>query len=522
MRSGGGVRVVAPGGLIGGRYRLIGPLGAGASATVWAAADETLGRQVALKVLGGMALDEDWRDRLRGEARALAALDHPHIVVVFDYLETLGVDGAVQPVLVTELLKGHSLGARLEHGPLPWPEASGVCGQLAGALAAAHQAGIVHRDVKPANVMLTAEGVKLLDFGIAQGPARAEDEDGLAVGTPMCMAPEQLTGDGAVPASDVYALGCLLHWCLTGRPPFTDTDLAWLNHAHLHQIPPPLELAGLPPAIDALRLSCLAKDPAVRPATHQVAEFLAPFAREDAQPTGAGEATRLLPAVADAGPRDSGTAPRGARRHAGHSATWRDRRLVPAGLVVAALGVVALIMLGLAHMSTGGAGVSSAGTPSSGGVGTGPATALSESGDNSVVLPGESASALPSTAATHAPSSNLTAAALPALSASVSDPIAYLQGLSIQIQVLIARGPATLQAGAGRTLRNSVADAQTAVASGQESEGKKLWRNAADAIDATRRQIASDASAGQISSNAASLLDGELQRLAAQLPTGRG
>lgn len=308
------------------------------------------------------------------------------------------------------------------------------------------------------------------------------------------MAPEQLTGDGAVPASDVYAFGCLLHWCLTGRPPFRDTDLAWLNHAHLHQTPPPLEVAWLPSAIDALRLSCLAKDPALRPAADQVAGFLAPFGRQDAQPTGAGEATRLLPAAADAGSRDYGTAPRAARRHAGHSATWRDRRrLIPAGVLVAALGAITLIMLGLAHTSTGGAGASSAGTPSAGGVGTGPATALSESGNNSAVLPGESASALPSTAAMHPPSSNPpTTAALPALSASVSDPIAYLQGLSIQIQAMIARGPATLQAGAGQRLRNSVADAQSAVASAQESDGKKLWRNAAGAIDATRRQIASD------------------------------
>lgn len=178
MRSGGGVRVVAPGGLIGGRYRLLGRLGAGASATVWAAADETLGRQVALKVLGGTAaLDEDRRDRLRDEARALAALDDPHIVVVFDYLETPGTDGAVQPVLVTELLHGRGLQSRLGRGPLPWPEASAVCGQLAGALAAAHHAGIVHRDVKPANIRPRGQAARLRDRP-GTGPGRGRGRTG--------------------------------------------------------------------------------------------------------------------------------------------------------------------------------------------------------------------------------------------------------------------------------------------------------------------------------------------------------
>src|SRR5690242_7776951 len=150
MRGGTAVRVVAPAGVIAGRYRILRPLGSGASASVWAAADQTLGRTVALKLLSDAAAsDARERERLRGEARALASLAHPHIVTVFDFLEAPGLDGSVQPVLVTELLEGESLQARLERGPLPWAEALSVLAELAEALAAAHRIGIVHRDVKP-------------------------------------------------------------------------------------------------------------------------------------------------------------------------------------------------------------------------------------------------------------------------------------------------------------------------------------------------------------------------------------
>jgi len=128
MRGGTAVRVVAPAGVIADRYRLQRPLGSGASASVWAAADQTLGRSVALKLLSdASAADQRERERLRSEARALASLAHPHIVTVFDYLEAPGLDGSVQPVLVTELLEGRSLQARLAQGPLPWGEALSVC-----------------------------------------------------------------------------------------------------------------------------------------------------------------------------------------------------------------------------------------------------------------------------------------------------------------------------------------------------------------------------------------------------------
>lgn len=275
---------------------------------MWAAADETLGRQVALKLLSHASAAQknadaradygvyradaadDVSEQLRREARALAALTHPHIIVVFDFLETPGVDGAVQPVLVTELLHGRSLAARLAEGRLPWPEALSVCGQLASALAAAHQAGIVHRDVTPGNVMLIDSGVKLLDFGLAEAVTTAEEpsDDGTTVGTPVCMAPEQLMGHGALPASDVYALGCVLHWCLTGRPPYRDKDINWLSQAHLRAEPPPLTIDGLPKGINELYLASLAKEPDERPTAEDAAAMLAPYAPASASSPGAG------------------------------------------------------------------------------------------------------------------------------------------------------------------------------------------------------------------------------------------
>src|SRR5437588_1289542 len=233
-----------PGSLIAARYRLVRPLGAGSSATVWEAADTALDRTVAVKLLHSTALaDPTERERLRREALALARLAHPRVTIVFDYLELPQPDGSVQPVLVTELLHGATLAERLRVGPLPIADAVTVCGQLADALRAAHEAGIVHRDVKPANVVLTPAGAKLLDFGIALAATDSSLTGSMAIGTPACMAPEQLTGRGAVPASDVYALGCVLYWCLIGHPPYESPDLYEVAQAQLYSPSPPLNVA---------------------------------------------------------------------------------------------------------------------------------------------------------------------------------------------------------------------------------------------------------------------------------------
>ncbi len=535
------VTVVAPDGLIAERYRLLHPLGSGASATVWAAADETLGRQVALKVLSGpAAIDLGEREQLRREARALAALAHPHIIVVFDFLETPGLDGTVQPVLITELLDGVSLAARLVEGPLDWPEALSVCGQLADALTAAHRAGIVHRDVTPANVMLTDLGAKLLDFGIAQAALEEGTVDGQTVGTPVCMAPEQLAGDGALPASDVYALGCVLHWCLTGQPPYRDRDVTWLSHAHLHAAPPPLEVQGLPRDISAFYLACLSKDPAQRPTAAQAAETLAPYiakpVRETAPvPTLAdevlqdGNTTQMLPLfdVSDPEPADTdapdaattaaASTPRSAGRHAGVSSGIDRRRLLPIGLLLAALVAIVLLILGLAHATSGGGTSTAQSTATSSSTGTGTATASATSGVDVVTLPSTSAAA-----SAASPSRSATTTGIPSLPNPAGNLIGYVQALSGQVQALIAQGPETLRASAGQDLISSLGDLQHAIAAAQDNGGKRQWRTVDNTISDIERQISGDASAGRISASAANLLNGELRRLFASLPGNGG
>jgi serine/threonine-protein kinase len=229
------------------RYLLVRPLGSGGSATVWEAMDTSLHRAVAVKLLRGSAVnDPTERERLRREARALARLAHPRISAIWDYVEAPLPDGSSVPVLVTELLNGESLSRRLARGPLPWPEAVAMCAQLADALLAAHHAGIVHRDVKPANVILVAAGAKLLDFGIARAANDGDLTGNLTIGTPLCMAPEQVRGQRARPASDIYALGCVLYWSLTGRPPYQSKDVTEIFEAQLYDPPPAIEVPGLP------------------------------------------------------------------------------------------------------------------------------------------------------------------------------------------------------------------------------------------------------------------------------------
>src|SRR5690349_15265184 len=154
---------------IGGRYRLVEKLGTGGMSEVWRGYDETLGRQVAVKVLSPrLADDQSFRDRLRQEALAAARLGHPHITGVFDFGEFPLDERLTVPYVVMELNDGESVSARIvRQGPLPWREAVRVAVEVASALATAHARGVVHRDVTPANVMLTGRGVKVVDFGIS-------------------------------------------------------------------------------------------------------------------------------------------------------------------------------------------------------------------------------------------------------------------------------------------------------------------------------------------------------------------
>ncbi|MBS2962901.1 serine/threonine protein kinase [Actinocrinis puniceicyclus] len=276
-----------PGTLLAERYQLVQPLGAGGSATVWEALDVARDRPVAVKLLRGAAVDDPTeRERLRREARVLARLEHPRICAIRDYLEIPNADGSTQPVLVTEMLAGTSLARRLKEAALPWAEAVAVAAQVADALRAAHRAGVVHRDVKPANVMLVPDGAKLLDFGIARAAGDGDLTGNLTVGTPLCMAPEQVRGQRAKPASDIYALGCVLYWCLTGRPPYQSNDITEIFEAQLYDPPPPIEVPGLPARVVEFCHACLSKNPAFRPDATQALTTLSGIASAAGFPVG--------------------------------------------------------------------------------------------------------------------------------------------------------------------------------------------------------------------------------------------
>jgi eukaryotic-like serine/threonine-protein kinase len=259
------------------RYVLRERIGLGGMSEVWRADDEVLHRPVAVKALATqLAADPQLRATIQREARAAARLTHPHVTQVYDYGEATLPDGSVVPYLVMELVEGRTLADRLTGGPLPWPEAVRLAGQVAAALAAAHKIGVVHRDIKPGNVMLTETGAKVLDFGIAAlaGPRHplAGQTGELLMGTPAYFAPERMTPGPANPASDVYALGALLYRTLTGRAPLPVQTWDDVLDVRAHRPPvPPLRIPGLPTDIAELTLACLAVDPATRPSAVQLA-----------------------------------------------------------------------------------------------------------------------------------------------------------------------------------------------------------------------------------------------------------
>ncbi|MDG6110174.1 protein kinase [Dactylosporangium aurantiacum] len=252
------------------RYRLIEPLGVGGMSVVWRAHDEVLGRPVAVKQLTAAA-DPASRRRIQAEARAAALLSHPHIAAVHDFGHT--ADGA--PFVVMELVEGESLEDRLLRvgGPLPVTESLRIAAQLASALAAVHARGLVHHDVKPANVMLTAGGAKLVDFGIS---AVAGDDTDQLLGTPAYVAPERLRGVAPSAATDIYALGVVLHRMLTGALPWPVTTTEEMLHAHRKLPPAPLPATlDLPAGVAGTARRCLAKAPANRPDAADLATLFA-------------------------------------------------------------------------------------------------------------------------------------------------------------------------------------------------------------------------------------------------------
>lgn len=248
------------------RFQLVGRVGGGGFGDVYLVRDQLLEREVCVKLLrqdAPGAGDPRRRERLLREAQAAAQLKHPSIVTLYDVLDCGG-----PLALVMEHVEGGSLADRLaRHGPLDPDEAVRIALRVASALEYAHERGIVHRDVKPANVMLGADGsVKLGDFGIARLPGKPGITGEVVVGTPSYMSPEQLRGLGADRRSDVYALGCVLHEMITGSPPFEASDLAVLVTRILNEPPPRLAATGrtLPAAVAGAVARALDKDPARR------------------------------------------------------------------------------------------------------------------------------------------------------------------------------------------------------------------------------------------------------------------
>ena len=274
--------------LLGGRYRLSGRIAVGGMGEVWRGTDELLDRPVAVKLLSAAhATDEAFRARFRAEARYAASLSHPNIAQVFDYGETSSDEEAPADLpsggayLVMELVPGEPLSALIARQErLPTTDTLRIVSQAADALAAAHEAGIVHRDIKPGNLLVTTDGTtKITDFGIARAMWAAQashlTQTGMVMGTASYVSPEQATGGTITSASDIYSLGVVAYECLTGTPPFTAETPVAIAVAHMHRPVPPLP-DDVPAPVAALVTNMLAKQPDERP---QSARWVADRAR---------------------------------------------------------------------------------------------------------------------------------------------------------------------------------------------------------------------------------------------------
>jgi serine/threonine protein kinase len=269
--------------LLAGRYRLTDRIAAGGMGEVWRGEDVLLNRAVAVKLLPtGRAGDESFLARFRAEARYAASLSHPGIARVYDYGESAEFGGAY---LIMELVKGEPLSAILARAGRLSPDATlDITGQAARALDAAHQAGIVHRDIKPGNLLVAGGGTtKITDFGIATAVRAAQashlTETGMVMGTAMYVSPEQATGAPVDASSDIYSLGVVAYECLAGHVPFMASEPLAIAFAHKHA-PVPALPPDVPQPVADLVYDMLAKTPAGRPVSARVVADRADVLRE--------------------------------------------------------------------------------------------------------------------------------------------------------------------------------------------------------------------------------------------------
>lgn len=270
----------AGGSLAGGRYQLRDLLGEGGMASVYLAYDTALDRQVAIKTLHSeLGREQSFRERFRREAQAVAKLSHTNIVSVFDtgegvvsFADPSIADGGVMPYIVMEYVEGQPLGSVLDgdirqYGAMPADKALKVTADVLAALESSHEMGLVHRDIKPGNVMMTRRGVvKVMDFGIAramQSGVTSMTQTGMVVGTPQYLSPEQALGRAVDARSDLYSVGIMLFELLTGRVPFIADSALGMAYAHVQEEPvaPSSINRSVTPAMDALVARALRKNP---------------------------------------------------------------------------------------------------------------------------------------------------------------------------------------------------------------------------------------------------------------------